>query len=195
MIRFSVRKNWKVRQVSRVGTVASLVFCLVVRAQADSTARATQQHKGSSKTAQTAPAAQTFTLVGAGDIAACQHLASAQATARLIAQIPGTVFAAGDLAYEQGSPDQFRNCYDKTWGEFKDRTKPALGNHEYGDRAAAGYFVVPQGGFGAVLELTPCLVIAVSKLIRAPLLISQIPRSKDRAGNLRNQPGRSLCAR
>src|SRR5438094_3256635 len=127
MFRFSVRKNWKVRQVSRVGTVASLVFCLVVRAQADSTARATQQHKGSSKTAQTAPAAQTFTLVGAGDIAACQHLASAQATARLIAQIPGTVFAAGDLAYEQGSPDQFRNCYDKTWGEFKDRTKPALG--------------------------------------------------------------------
>ena len=140
MFRFSVRKNWKVRQVSRVRTVASLVFCLVVRAQADSTARATQQHKGSSKTAQTAPAAQTFTLVGAGDIAACQHLASAQATARLIAQIPGTVFAAGDLAYEQGSPDQFRNCYDKTWGEFKDRTKPALGNHEYGDRAAAGYF-------------------------------------------------------
>lgn len=35
---------------------------------------------------------------------------------------------------------QFRNCYDKTWGGFKDRTQPALGNHQYGDRAAIGYF-------------------------------------------------------
>ncbi|HVH60840.1 MAG TPA: hypothetical protein VM709_10920 [Candidatus Sulfotelmatobacter sp.] len=35
---------------------------------------------------------------------------------------------------------QFRNCYDRTWGGFKDRTQPALGNHEYGDRAAIGYF-------------------------------------------------------
>lgn len=43
------------------------------------------------------------TLVGAGDIASCQHLQSAQATARLIEQIPGTVFAAGDLAYEKAS--------------------------------------------------------------------------------------------
>lgn len=25
-------------------------------------------------------------------------------------------------------------------GGFKDRTQPALGNHEYGDRAAIGYF-------------------------------------------------------
>src|SRR5438132_9114043 len=75
MFRFSVRKNWKVRQVSRVRTVASLVFCLVVRAQADSTARAPPPNKKDSKSAHTAPAAQTFTLVGAGDIADCQHLA------------------------------------------------------------------------------------------------------------------------
>src|SRR5436190_1705877 len=67
MFRFSVRKNWKVRQVSRVGTVASLVFCLVVRAQADSTARATQQHKGSSKTAETAPADKGYYSYDLGD--------------------------------------------------------------------------------------------------------------------------------
>ncbi len=50
------------------------------------------------------------------------------------------VFAAGDLAYEKGSAEDFKNCYDPTWGRFRDRTKPALGNHEYADRAASGYF-------------------------------------------------------
>jgi len=44
---------------------------------------------------------QTFVLVGAGDIAGCKNLEGAKATAKLIDQIPGTVFAAGDLAYER----------------------------------------------------------------------------------------------
>jgi acid phosphatase type 7 len=81
-----------------------------------------------------------FVLVGAGDIASCQHPEGARATAKLIEQIPGTVFAAGDLAYESGSAKDFSNCYDPAWGRFKDRTKPALGNHEYVDRSASGYF-------------------------------------------------------
>ncbi len=83
---------------------------------------------------------RTFVLVGAGDIASCQHPEGARATAKLIEQIPGTVFAAGDLAYESGSAQDFNNCYDPAWGRFKDRTKPALGNHEYVDRSASGYF-------------------------------------------------------
>ena len=84
--------------------------------------------------------ARTFVLVGAGDIASCRHPEGARATAKLIEQIPGTVFAAGDLAYESGSAEDFNNCYDPAWGRFKDRTKPALGNHEYEDRSASGYF-------------------------------------------------------
>jgi len=83
---------------------------------------------------------QAYVLVGAGDIAGCKDLSGAQATAKLIEQIPGTVFAAGDLAYERGSADDFRNCYGPTWGRFKDRTKPALGNHEYAEPTASGYF-------------------------------------------------------
>src|SRR5207245_8874641 len=83
---------------------------------------------------------RTFVLDGAGDIASCQHPEGARATAKLIEQIPGTVFAAGDLAYEEGSAEDFQNCYDPTWGRFKDRTKPALGNHEYVDRSASGDF-------------------------------------------------------
>jgi hypothetical protein len=83
---------------------------------------------------------QTFVLVGAGDIASCKNPEGARATAKLIEKIPGTVFAAGDLAYEQGSADDFKNCYDPAWGRFKDRTKPALGNHEYAEPTASAYF-------------------------------------------------------
>ena len=79
-------------------------------------------------------------LVGAGDIASCQEPEGARATARLLEQVPGTIFAAGDLAYERGSPAEFRTCYDTTWGEFKARTKPVPGNHEYADPKATGYF-------------------------------------------------------
>ncbi|MGB2669165.1 MAG: metallophosphoesterase [Candidatus Acidiferrum sp.] len=88
----------------------------------------------------TSPNGKTFILVGAGDIASCKYPEGARATAKLIERIPGTVFAAGDLAYESGSPGEFQNCYDTTWGEFKGRTKPALGNHEYVNPTANGYF-------------------------------------------------------
>jgi hypothetical protein len=81
-----------------------------------------------------------FILVGAGDIAGCAEIAGAAATAKLIEQIPGAVFAAGDLVYERGTAEEFEKCYEPTWGKFKDRTRPALGNHEYGTPGAAPYF-------------------------------------------------------
>ena len=83
---------------------------------------------------------QTVTLVGAGDIVGCENIAGAMATAKLIKQIPGTVFAAGDVVYERGTKEEFRDCYGPTWGQFKDRTRPALGNHEYITANAAPYF-------------------------------------------------------
>ncbi len=83
---------------------------------------------------------KTFVLVGAGDIASCKEPDGARATAKLIEGIPGTVFAAGDLAYEKGSATEFQNCYGSTWGEFRERTKPTLGNHEYAEATASAYF-------------------------------------------------------
>lgn len=82
----------------------------------------------------------TVVLVGAGDIAGCSDLSGAQATAKLIEAIPGTVFAAGDLAYQHGTDEEFQKCYDPTWGRFKARTRPAPGNHEYTGSIATGYF-------------------------------------------------------
>jgi acid phosphatase type 7 len=82
----------------------------------------------------------TYILVGAGDIAGCADLSGAEATARLIEAIPGTVFAAGDLAYQHGTWEEFQKCYGPTWGRFRSRTRPAPGNHEYGGSGATGYF-------------------------------------------------------
>ena len=78
-------------------------------------------------------------FVGAGDIASCDDLSGAYATAKLIENIQGTVFAVGDLAYPNGSDEDFKNCYGPTWGRFKDRTRPAPGNHEYHKTGASGY--------------------------------------------------------
>ena len=78
-------------------------------------------------------------LVGAGDIADCTDLSGAEATAKLLEKIPGTVIAIGDLAYPDGSQENF-TCYNKTWGRVKDRTRPAVGNHEFHSKDAAYYF-------------------------------------------------------
>jgi calcineurin-like phosphoesterase family protein len=79
-------------------------------------------------------------LVGAGDIADCSDLSGAQATANLIDAVAGTVFTAGDNAYEEGTAQQFRECYGPTWGRFKERTRPSPGNHEFHSGSAAPYF-------------------------------------------------------
>jgi hypothetical protein len=78
-------------------------------------------------------------FVGAGDIAAC-GTNGAEMTARLLDRIEGTVFTLGDNAYDSGSAEQFRDCYDPTWGRHKARTRPAPGNHDYVTPGAAAYY-------------------------------------------------------
>jgi hypothetical protein len=78
-------------------------------------------------------------LIGAGDIADCSDLAGAEATAKLLEANPGIVMALGDLAYPNGTAEDFK-CYDKTWGRVKDRTRPAVGNHEFHSIGASYYF-------------------------------------------------------
>ncbi|MGB5303841.1 MAG: Ig-like domain-containing protein [Gemmatimonadota bacterium] len=79
------------------------------------------------------------TLVGAGDIADCATPWD-EATANLLDGIPGIVFTAGDNAYEEGTAEEYANCYGPSWGRHKDRTYPATGNHEYHSPDAAPHF-------------------------------------------------------
>lgn len=80
----------------------------------------------------------------AGDVGQCT-VPGAQLTGALIRDLPYPVLAAGDLAYPNGTPAEFTNCYAPHWGAFKSRTYPAPGNHDYKTPGAAGYF----GYFGA----------------------------------------------
>jgi len=90
----------------------------------------------------------TAVLIGAGDVGVCGSHGAA-ATGRLLEGTPGTIFAAGDLAYTDGTADQFQKCYDPAWGPLKQRTRPAPGNHEYGSPGAAPYFAYFGANAGA----------------------------------------------
>ena len=91
-------------------------------------------------------------VVAAGDIACvpgtvkqpyeCRH----DETAALVETLsPAHVIPLGDLQYEYGEAANFAAAYAPTWGRFKDKTRPAVGNHEYVGGRADGYY----GYFGA----------------------------------------------
>jgi hypothetical protein len=83
-------------------------------------------------------------LIGAGDIADCSREGD-EHTARLLDELTGTVFTAGDNVYPNGTAVQFRDCYGPTWGRHLARTRPAPGNHDWETPGLAGYL----GYFGA----------------------------------------------
>ncbi len=85
------------------------------------------------------PSPALVTILAAGDIARC-GVPGSELTARLLDQLPGIVLALGDLAYQNGTFQQFANCYAPTWGRHRDRTRPAPGNHDYETAGAAAYF-------------------------------------------------------
>jgi hypothetical protein len=78
------------------------------------------------------------TLVAVGDIACppgqprTRFACNQGETAALIAQQhPDVVAALGDLQYPDGSLAAFRGSFERSWGRFAGRLRPALGNHEY----------------------------------------------------------------
>jgi hypothetical protein len=83
-------------------------------------------------------------VIAAGDIAQCGNLPAASSaaaqTAKLVNAQDVLVLTLGDNAYESGSAVEFADCFHPTWGTFKDRIRPAIGNHEYGTPDAAGYY-------------------------------------------------------
>jgi Calcineurin-like phosphoesterase len=79
-------------------------------------------------------------LLAAGDIAECDHQGD-EATAKILADYPqATIQTLGDNAYQHGTAAEFAQCYDPSWGQFKDRTRPATGNHDEATENAQGYW-------------------------------------------------------
>ena len=80
---------------------------------------------------------ETYYNGGSGTADKCRM----KSTGDLIsAMAPSRVFAMGDLQYNSGSLTDFNVSYQNSWGSFKSKTNPVVGNHEYGTSGAGGYF-------------------------------------------------------
>lgn len=85
-------------------------------------------------------------IVAAGDITCdfssqMKYECKQNETADLISSLkPDAVLPLGDLQYIDGSLERFQKYYHISWGRFKDKTFPVVGNHEYQTKNAAGYF-------------------------------------------------------
>jgi hypothetical protein len=86
---------------------------------------------------------ETRVVLAAGDIADCESTGDEQTTA-LLDEEAGTVLTLGDHAYDKGTPKEFRECYDTSWGRHRRRTRPIPGKHDYNVVRAPGY----EGYFG-----------------------------------------------
>ncbi|MDQ4018506.1 MAG: Ig-like domain-containing protein [Actinomycetota bacterium] len=84
-------------------------------------------------------------MLAAGDIAACNGPGD-EATAAILDATPGTVATLGDNTQAFGTEAEFAQCYHPTWGRHKSRTRPSIGNHEYGTAGAWPYWAY----FGAL---------------------------------------------
>lgn len=50
------------------------------------------------------------------------------------------ILAVGDLEQGRGTPGEFADCFAPVWGDLRDRTLPAPGNHEYITPGAFAYY-------------------------------------------------------
>jgi hypothetical protein len=51
-----------------------------------------------------------------------------------------SVFMLGDAQYEDNTPEKFALSFDPTWGRLKAMMHPVIGNHEYYEPTASGYW-------------------------------------------------------
>lgn len=110
------------------------------------------------------------TLFAAGDIADCGP--GAALTARFLEKQSGLVLALGDLAYPDAGREDFKNCYEPTWGRLKGRVRSVPGNHEYMTEGAKSYFAAmgeaagPSGKGYYSFELNGWHIIGLNSHIR-----------------------------
>ena len=51
--------------------------------------------------------------------------------ARLFERYNGDILLAGDLAYPSGTLEEFKQCFEPSFGRFKSRMRASPGNHDY----------------------------------------------------------------
>lgn len=132
------------RLISLAGTVVAASF-LVASCQKETAGPPppTQQPPGDTTTpppdtTTPPPAGNAIRLYAAGNITNCQPGDRDGNVAALItADTNAGAIVLGDMA-NNGSQASFENCYNPTFGQFKSRTYPVLGNHEYDEFVLVG---------------------------------------------------------
>ncbi|MGA9397481.1 MAG: metallophosphoesterase [Anaerolineaceae bacterium] len=116
------------------------------------------------------PEPQPDILVGAGDISKCDQDGDNH-TSELLASIPGEIYTLGDNSNDSGSPEQYSDCFDYSWGRYMARLHPVPGNHDYfynGGTSYFDYFGATAGEFGKgyySYDVGTWHVIAINSLI------------------------------
>lgn len=82
------------------------------------------------------PGVPLFVVADAAD---CEEQ-NDELVAAWLAAHDGTIALAGDVAYDKGTAQQFRDCFEPAWGALKFRMKPVPGNHDYLTPGAAPYW-------------------------------------------------------
>lgn len=116
------------------------------------------------------PEPQPEALVGAGDISVCDDDGDNH-TSELLASIPGEIFTLGDNSNQRGSPEQYTDCFDYSWGRYMGRLHPVPGNHDYaydGGTSYFNYFGAAAGEYGKgyySYDVGTWHIIAINSLI------------------------------
>ena len=91
-------------------------------------------------------------IAAVGDIADCSGGRQADVATAIEQAAPTAVLALGDLAYQDGSLDDFLDCYDPSFGRFRGITHPVPGNHEYHSPHAGPYWAYFCGVAGPAFK-------------------------------------------
>lgn len=94
------------------------------------------------------PPSGGFIIYAAGDMAISNSDVDTKTSDALLAATDkNAVLVLGDCAYDDGTPTEFANNYNPTWGRLRlpsgtsfKGTFPCPGNHDYGTADASGYF-------------------------------------------------------
>ena len=113
-----------------------------------SSTTSTSSTSTSTSTTTTTTPPSGFQLAAVGDMVCAAGSAVTTTTchqmtvSNLVANDPtnDAFMALGDLTYGGGSLTDFQTTYEPTFGRFKAKTRPVVGNHEYTTPNASGYF-------------------------------------------------------
>ncbi|HMD89626.1 MAG TPA: metallophosphoesterase [Anaerolineaceae bacterium] len=85
-------------------------------------------------------------IYAVGDIAECKGAPldqsnAAMTTSNLLLKTSGPIFTLGDNSNDAGTENDYKYCYNPSWGRLLERTYPVMGNHDVSaDKQGTAYF-------------------------------------------------------